>query len=97
MGHNKRTKKNLKAELAEAKLSSRNGLVRLIAAIAAILVILVGKEILLLNGVEWVTNSGVNLACYAIAVVLACVAGFGARDWSRASKRVKELEAMLAR
>lgn len=86
------TKKRRNLErIAELELKKRNGLMRVVAAIVAFVVITAVKEICVAQGVEMASHMVVNAMFYLTALVLAGVAGFGSRDYARANNEIKAL------
>ncbi|WP_165056110.1 MULTISPECIES: hypothetical protein [unclassified Adlercreutzia] len=97
MGHGKNKKQRMVAQLDELELKKRSGLIRVLAAIVVFVVVTAVKQALIQQGVELASHMVANMLFYLMVLVLAGVAGFGARDWSRASNEISAIRAKLGR
>ena len=82
-------KKRMESELAEQEAKRRSGLIRLIGSIAAF--IIVARQFFAMEGAEWIESPFVSFGIFAFAVVMAGVAGYGARDYVRARDRINAI------
>ncbi|NGM16429.1 hypothetical protein GMI70_00115 [Eggerthellaceae bacterium zg-893] len=97
MGHSSTKKKRLLEQKAELKSKRRSGLIRVIAPIAGFVVAAAIKTAGEASGATWATSSFVNAAFFVGAIVLAGVAGYGSRDYRRATLEIREIEDKLAK
>lgn len=97
MGRGKNKKQRMAAQLDELELKKRSGLIRVLIAIVVFVVVTAVKQVLIMEGVELASHMVANMLFYIMVLVLAGVAGFGARDWSRANNEIKAIRAKLSR
>lgn len=97
MGHGGNKKQRLRKELEEAQLRKRSGLIRLILAIVIFIVVTAIKQAAVVAGVAIASHMVTNAAFYIMALVLAGVAGYGARDYVRANNDIRALNAKLTK
>lgn len=90
-------KQRMEAELEELSLKKRSGLIRVIIAVAVFVVVTAVKEAAVAQGVELASDMFVNAAFYIMALVLAGVAGYGARDYVRANNQMRDIKVKLGR
>lgn len=90
-------KQRMEAELEELLLKKRSGLIRVIIAVAVFVVVTAVKEAAVAQGVALASDMFVNAAFYIMALVLAGVAGYGARDYVRANNQMRDIKAKLGR
>lgn len=90
-------KRKLEGELAELHLKKRNGYMRLAAAVVAFVVVTIGKETLVAQGVEWASHMVANMVFYLFAIVMAGVAGLGVQSSTRAERKIREINSELSR
>lgn len=90
-------KQRMAAELEELSLKKRSGLIRVIIAVAVFVVVTAVKETAVAQGVELASDMFVNAAFYIMALVLAGVAGYGARDYVRANNQMRAIQAKLGK
>lgn len=90
-------KQRMEAELEELSLKKRSGLIRVIIAVAVFVVVTAVKEAAVAQGVALASDMFVNAAFYIMALVLAGVAGYGARDYVRANNQMRDIQAKLGR
>lgn len=91
MSKAKRQERN-KQLIAEYEIKKRNGIMRVIVAIVAFVVVTAIKQIAITQGVELASDMWVNMVFYVFVLVLAGVAGFGARDYARAKEQLDYLK-----
>ena len=97
MGRGKNKKQRMAAQLDELELKKRSGLIRVLIAIVVFVVVTAVKQVLIMEGVELASHMVANMLFYIMVLVLAGVAGFGARDWSRANNEIMVIRAKLSR
>lgn len=97
MGRASNKKQRLQAQLQECELKKRSGIIRVVASIVAFVVVTAVKQAAIAAGIELASHMVVNMAFYVFVLVLAGVAGFGARDWSRASNEMRAIQAKLGK
>lgn len=90
-------KQRVLEEIAELEVKKRNGLMRVLGAIIAFVVITAVKESLVAQGVAIASDMFVNALFYITALVLAGVAGFGSRDYMRASNQLRATREKLGK
>ncbi len=95
MGRSSTKKKRLLERKAELDVKRRNGLVRVIAAIVIFVVAASIKTAAATSGAAWATNAMVNMGFFMGVLVLAGVAGYGSRDYRRASNEIRAIEEKL--
>lgn len=84
--------KNAAQQIAELEVKQRSGFIRMIAAIAGCVVVIVAKLNLTAAGVEWANSTFANAGIFILALVLAGVAGYGSRSWYQAKSRIRQLQ-----
>ena len=82
-------------QIEQLELKKRSGLVRVLAAIVAFVVVTAVKESCVAAGIALASDMFVNIAFYLLALVLAGVAGFGSRDYMRASNAIRDIQAKM--
>ena len=97
MGRASNKKQRLQAQLEECELKKRSGIIRVVASVVFFVVVTAIKQFAIVQGVELASHMVVNMAFYIFVLVLAGVAGFGARDWSRASNEIRAIRAKLSK
>ena len=90
-------KQRLQAQLEECELKKRSGIIRVVASIVFFVVVTAIKQFAIVPGVALASHMVVNMVFYVFVLVLAGVAGFGARDWSRASNEIRAIQAKLGK
>ncbi len=96
MGHSSTKKKRLLERKAELKSKRRRGFVCVIAPIVGFVVAASIKTAGEASGAAWATSSFVNAAFFVGAVVLAGVAGYGSRNYRRATLEIRDIDNKLA-
>ncbi len=96
-GKKSNKKQRLLDEIAELEVKKRNGLVRVLAAIIIFVVMTAVKQSLVAQGVALASDFFVNALFYITVLVLAGVAGFGSRDYARASNALRDARARLGK
>lgn len=91
MGRGSNKKKRIEADIERAQARGRRGLARALAAVAAFVVIALVRQTLLFQGVEAASTPVASVMVFVTALVLAGVAGYGARDFARARDEVRRL------
>lgn len=97
MGRASNKKQRLQAQLEECELKKRSGIVRVIASVVIFVVVTAVKQFAIVQGVELASHMVANMAFYIMALVLAGVAGYGARDWMRANNEMRAIQAKLGK
>lgn len=92
MGRGVQKKKRIAHEIEALKIKRRNGMMRLIAAIVAFVVVTAVKEALVYQGFQLASDIIVNGLFFMFVVVMAGVAGWGSRDYMRANNEIRALE-----
>lgn len=91
MGKGSTKKKRQLAEIAELEVQKRQGIFKIVLAFAIAIVVIALQQGFLFQGFEW-ANSVIALgAVWMTAAGMAWLAGVGARDYSRANKRIIQI------
>ncbi len=69
----------------------------MIGAIVLVIVLMIVKTYLESIGVEWATDSTVNIVFYVFILCMAGVAGYGGRSWSVTGSKMRELAEKINR
>ncbi len=91
MGSGSGKRKRAEADARRAEERGRRGLARAVAAVAAFIVLALVRQTLLFQGVEGASSPVASVMVFVTAVVLAAVAGSGARDFARAREEARRL------
>lgn len=97
MSKGAKKKQRMMANLEEMELKKRSGLIRVVAAVVIFVVVTAIKEAGVQAGVELASDMFVNAAFYIMALVLAGVAGYGARDYVRANNEIRAIQTKLGK
>ncbi len=91
MGRGAKELRRREAEAGRARAKARSGMARLVAAVAGFAAIALVRQALLFQGVEAASSPVASIMVFATALVLAGVAGYGARDYARARQTLRDL------
>lgn len=91
MGRGSSKRKRIEADVERAQARGRRGLIRAVAAVVAFALIALARQVLLFQGEPAASTPVASVMVFATAIVLAGVAGYGARDFVRARDEVRRL------
>ena len=90
-----RKERKLRDQIAELKQKKTRGFTQAGVGIIVFVLFLIVRQVLVANGILDPEALAVNVVTYALAVVAAAVVGIGALHYSKASTKIKELEARI--
>ena len=87
--------RRLRQEAEELRAKRRQALIRCVLAFAGLIVFIGVKQALALWGIIASTDMIANMLTYLVAIVMCAVAGMATLAYTRAGKRLKEIEQEL--
>ena len=91
MGKSKKQRRN--QEIERLQLQKRQGIIKIVLAVALFIIVAAVRQGLLMSHVEWVTNTFVSMGIFIFAMGMALLAGIGGRDYSRANMKLRQMNA----
>ena len=96
-GWKNKSQKAIEQQIAELELKKRNGIIKIVGAIAAFILIAVVHTWIIMSSNAEADNVFIRGLVYVSAMVCAGFAGYGTRDVYRASNAIRDIRLGLSK